>query len=117
MNDEQVTFDGIPIPLTLETILSAMVKAKIGDKYWLSDCIKRDRQYRAFRARILRTDAENIEQLAQAEIQERNLNKRIDEYRKEIIEKDEEIRVLEAEINIRDKALDDSQVDLEMWRE
>ena len=45
------------------------------------------------------------------------LVQRIAEYRKEIIEKDEEIRVLEAEIDIRDKALDDSQVDLEMWRE
>ena len=76
---------------------------------------RRERQYLAFRARILRMNAENIEQLAQAEIQERNLNKRIDEYRKEVIEKDEEIRMLEAGIDIRDKAL--VQVDLEMWRE
>ena len=30
-----------------------MVKAKMGDKYWLSDFIMRDRQYRAFRDRIL----------------------------------------------------------------
>ena len=42
---------------------------------------------------------------------------RIDEYRKEIIEKDEEIRVLEAKVDIRVRALDDFQVDLEMWRE
>ena len=42
---------------------------------------------------------------------------RIDEYRKEIIEKDEEIRVLEAKVDIRVKALNNFQVDLEMWRE
>ena len=76
---------------------------------------RRGRQSFVFRARILRMNAENIEQLAQAEIQEKNLNKRIAEYREEIIEKDEEIRVLEAGIDIRDKAL--VQVDLEMWRE
>ena len=108
MNDEQVTFDGIPIPLTLETILSAMEEAHdIALKsavlgYPLNPKHPRIRQYHAFRARILRMDAENIEQLAQAEIQERNLNKRIAEYRKEIIEKDEEIRVLEKYIKDHD---------------
>jgi len=39
--------------MKLETYLNAMVKAKMGDKYWLSDFIMRDRQYRAFRDRIL----------------------------------------------------------------
>ena len=143
-----------------ETILDAMVKAE------LDRTDVRKRQIAAFRARILRMDAEKDLEIASlavmclaGEIYEQIINKkdaRIDEYRrkviekddriehlendlsqcvqwkdkqiadlvqgvaeyrKEIIEKDEEIRVLEAEIDIRDKALDDSQVDLEMWRE
>ena len=79
--------------MNIETYLSAMTDAVIKWNMWNEG--KHFRQFHAFRVRILRMDAENIEQLAQAEIQERNLNKRIDEYRKEIIEKDEEIRVLE----------------------
>ena len=39
--------------MNIETYLNALVKAKTLDKYWLSDAIKRDRQYRAFRDRIL----------------------------------------------------------------
>ena len=42
---------------------------------------------------------------------------KIDEYRKEIIEKDEEIRVLEASLGLRDKVLADYEIDWEMWRE
>ena len=49
---------------------------------------RRERQYLAFRARILRMNAENIEQL--------------EDCRKEIIEKDEEIRVLEKYIKDHD---------------
>ena len=86
--------------MKIETYLSAMQLADRRTsgygRHWFPNA---ERQRNAFRARILRMDAENIEQLAQAEIQERNLNKRIAEYRKEIIEKDEEIRVLEAELN------------------
>ena len=62
MDKEQVTFDGIPIPLTMETILDAMTETIYEAWYryqwtpWLLK--KRERQYRAFRARILRLDAE-----------------------------------------------------------
>lgn len=55
MKDEQVTFDGIPIPLTLETILNAMEKSislvSVMGKQGFETV--RYRQYRAFRARIL----------------------------------------------------------------
>jgi len=61
-------FDGIPIPLTLETILDAMVATA----YTQSDVFKEtmewapylkrvERQHNAFRARILRMDAEKVE--------------------------------------------------------
>ena len=43
--------------MKIETYLNAMEKAKMQHKYWLSDIRKRDRQYNAFRARILRTVA------------------------------------------------------------
>ena len=49
-----------------ETYINAMVKAKTGDKFWLSDCVKRDRQYRAFRNRILKMDAEKDAKIAAA---------------------------------------------------
>jgi len=56
--DEQVTFDGIPIPLGTETILDAMITAQnryVARRYSLQiedeKCL---RQYHAFRARILR---------------------------------------------------------------
>ena len=45
------------------------------------------------------------------------LNKVVDYSDKTSKEKDTKIAELEAEIDIRDKALNDSQVDLEMWRE
>jgi hypothetical protein len=55
MNEkEQITFDGIPIPLTVETILDAMEVTV----YEMLPYLRRLRQYRAFRARILRLDAE-----------------------------------------------------------
>ena len=69
--------------MKLKTILNAMTKAKDNAEWMEGDYKKYIRQYRAFRARILRMDAENIEQLAQAEIQERNLNKQIAELEKE----------------------------------
>jgi len=67
--------------MKIETILNAMEKVRVGSGW---DMDRRIRQYNAFRARILRMDAENIEQLAQAEIQERNLTKRIAELEKYI---------------------------------
>ena len=53
--------------MKIETILMALLKAKMLDKYWLSDSIKRDRQYRAFRDRILRMDAEKDARIAELE--------------------------------------------------
>ena len=80
--------------MKIETILNAMVLAQIqitsmleqplGHVRYADDLYRLQRQRTAFRARILRMDAENIEQLAQAEIQERNLNKRIAELEKYI---------------------------------
>ena len=52
MNDEQVTFDGIPIPLTLETLLTCYLYTY---NIWKP---VRARQRVAFRARILRMFAE-----------------------------------------------------------
>jgi len=86
MNDEQVTFGGIPIPLTLETILSAMDQS--WEEYYNEQDERKIRQFNAFRVQILRMEAEK--------------NARIDEYRKEVIEKDEEIRVLEKYIKDHD---------------
>ncbi len=60
---EQVTFDGIPIPLTMETLVDVMEKADY-EKYgslMVDDSKlygKRLRQVAAFRERILRVDAE-----------------------------------------------------------
>jgi len=99
MTDEQVTFDGIPIPLTLETILSAMVKAKIGDKYWLSDCIKRDRQYRAFRARILEINARKDDEIGEIGHYFDYVFEQLEDCRKEIIEKDIALEMIEAGYN------------------
>ena len=47
MNDEQVTFDGIPIPLTLETLLTCYLYTY---NIWKP---ARARQRAAFRSRIL----------------------------------------------------------------
>ncbi len=62
MKDEQVTFDGIPIPLTLETLVNATVEARIDEINSYKSGV-RSRQYRAFRERILRVDAEKDEEL------------------------------------------------------
>lgn len=65
MKDEQVTFDGIPIPLTLATLLDAMIATAYSQSEMAINLmdeapyLKRvDRQYTAFRERILRVDAE-----------------------------------------------------------
>ena len=66
MDKEQITFDGIPIPLTLETILNAMVIAS-SEMDFIKDpklYHKRNRQTNAFRARILRLDNESREAIA-----------------------------------------------------
>ena len=106
MDKEQVTFDGIPIPLTLETILNAFdlvsywLEHNPGDRYEIYQ-----RQRNAFRARILRMDAEKdeLEELRNEHWKEiMRQAKRIAEYRKEIIEQDEEIRVLEKYIKDHD---------------
>ena len=57
MNEEQITFDGIPIPLTMKTILDAMVRTRLmlfDPDINLARAYIRKRQYRAFRARIIR---------------------------------------------------------------
>ena len=99
MDKEQVTFDGIPIPLTVETILNAMEKAYPNSVPFFgafADDPKRERQWHAFRDRIIRLDE-------RSKMKTYTLEGKIAE--------------LEAEVDIRDKALDDSQVDLEMWRD
>ena len=90
-----------------ETILNAMEKVRVGSGW---DMDRRIRQYNAFRTRILRMDAEKDEMIAAlsialdasesrlVEILLAEKDTRIDEYRKEIIEKDEEIRMLEETI-------------------
>ena len=128
MNDEQITFDGIPIPLTLETILTCYLYTY---NIWKP---VRARQRVAFRARILRMFAEKDGEIvilkegakylketrdkrdARIEHLENDLSQCVQwkdkqivelvrgvaEYRKEIIEKDEEIRVLEKYIKDHD---------------
>ena len=68
MTDEQITFAGIPIPLTIPTILDAMVATACGNMNWKqARRIRAKRQYRAFRARILRMDAEKDARIRQLE--------------------------------------------------
>ena len=93
--------------MNIETILDAMEKVRVGSGW---DMDRRIRQYNAFRTRILRMDAEKDEMIAAlsialdasesglVEILLAEKDTRIDEYRKEIIEKDEEIRMLEETI-------------------
>ena len=52
MDKEQITFDGIPIPLTMETLLDAYNHSWIDYDWWEEP--RRHRQMTAFRARILR---------------------------------------------------------------
>ena len=101
-----------------ETILNAMEEAQ--KRYWLfptsNKAKARIRQGLAFPARILRMDAENVEQLAQAEIQERNLNKRIAELVQKYIDAelwmnnwkqealDKKVRIAELEGELKDLA-------------
>jgi len=64
MTDEQITFAGIPIPLTIPTILDAMVATACGNMNWKqARRIRAKRQYHAFRDRILRMDAEKEERI------------------------------------------------------
>ena len=58
MKDKRQVF-GIPYPLTLETILNAMDQS--WEQYYLSQDERKMRQFTAFRARILRLDAEKVE--------------------------------------------------------
>ena len=90
--------------MKIETILNAYMKTS---NLWKPE---RARQRAAFRARILRTDAELREGLTIA-------NQVVVDQAIRIAKKSCQIAELEGEIDIRDKALDDSQVDLEMWRE
>ena len=96
--------------MKIETILNAMQKVRVGSGW---DMDRRMRQIAAFRAQILRMDAEKdaaldrLLELKDADFEEMNTKiirqeKRIAEYRKEIIEKDEEIRVLEKYIKDHD---------------
>ena len=96
MNDEQVTFDGIPIPLTLETLLTCYLYTY---NIWKP---VRARQRVAFRARILRMDAEKDDEIAVISDYFDNVFAQLEDCRKEIIEKDEEIRVLEKYIKDHD---------------
>ena len=101
--------------MKIETILNAMEDARYqvgflfiqedADNNWLITKVKRNRQYNAFRARILRMYAgkekiiENMAvRLYTKDVKIMGKDTRIAEYRKEIIEKDEEIRVLEKYI-------------------
>ena len=79
--------------MKIETYLSAMTDAVIKWNMWNEG--KHFRQFHAFRVRILmKFDAkEMLIQLQHMKISSQR--ERIAEYRKEIIEKDEEIRVLE----------------------
>ena len=92
MNDEQVTFDGIPIPLTLETLLTCYLYTY---NIWKPE---RARQRAAFRSRILRTAAEKDDEIGDISHYFDYVFEQLEDCRKEIIEKDEEIRVLEETI-------------------
>jgi hypothetical protein len=82
---EPVTFCGIPIPLTMETILDALVKAE------LDRTDMRRRQIAAFRSRILRMYAEKDSIIAYWE-KNSNENAGI------LAAKDKRIAELEAEL-------------------
>ena len=79
-----------------ETIVSALVMADRRRMYTRGIYPNAQRQYRAFRDRLIRLDE-------RSKMKTYTLEGKIAE--------------LEAEVDIRDKALDDSQVDLEMWRD
>ena len=85
--------------MKIETYLNAMVLSRIFAKPREIST----RQYHTFRDRIIRVDERNNMFIA-------TLGATVERQKVRIAE-------LEAEIDIRDKALDDSQVDLEMWRE
>ena len=87
-----------------ETILDAMAEAKY--ERWASqgefDHERRVRQYHTFRTRILRIDAEKDYEIAVISNYFEDEFEQLEDCRKEIIEKDEEIRVLEKYIKDHD---------------
>ena len=96
--------------MKIETILNAMEKANIhiadSDFAFNPNLIdlynKRVRQYNAFRARILRIDADKDYEIAVISNYFEDEFEQLEDCRKEIIEKDEEIRVLEKYIKDHD---------------
>ncbi len=83
--DEQITFDGIPIPLTMETLLYCYIYTC---NLWKPE---RARQQTAFRSRILRMFAEKDEQ-----VEYEGLYRQLSEKNAEIRAKDTRIADLET---------------------
>ena len=96
MTDEQVTFDGIPIPLTLETILNAMENVRVGSGW---DMDRRIRQYNAFHARILEINARKDDEIGEIGHYFDYVFEQLEDCRKEIIEKDIALEMIEAGYN------------------
>ena len=82
--------------MKIETYLNAMVKAE------LDRTDMRKRQIAAFRARILRMNAEKDDEIGEISHYFDYIFEQLEDCRKEIIEKDEEIRVLEKYIKDHD---------------
>ena len=109
MDKEQITFDGIPIPLTMETIVNAMLKAE-SDRIIVPypQSSRRLRQRTAFRDRILllcengedldRVVKEKWEAIEQIESMEVFIDGLHYEMEKALKEKDARIAELEAQI-------------------
>ena len=85
-----------------ETILDAMLASNHRSTIRTKNPIVRSRQFCAFRARILRIDAEKDDEIAVISDYFDNVFAQLEDCRKEIIEKDEEIRVLEKYIKDHD---------------
>ena len=83
--------------MKIETYLNAMVKAE------LDRTDMRKRQIAAFRARILRMNAEKDDEIGEISHYFDYIFEQLEDCRKEIIEKDEEIRVLE---NLHNESMD-----------
>ena len=116
--------------MKIETILNALCLSRLRsndfdqfNKFFDRILMKFDAKEMLIQLQHMKISSQR-EQIAEKDAEIERLHGRVTEnilfiVRRDAIirEKDDRIAELEAEIDIRDKALDDSQVDLEMWRE
>ena len=87
--------------MKLETILDAMVRANIDVRYYrgfLGENTKRVRQYHAFRARILRMDAEKDLEIELLKTEKLQMGKKLGRIGIDLHHKDRELAAKDARI-------------------